>query len=171
MPRPASHHRFPAVAPTAKSPHSRWCVDLCHFSSRHVRARARSLSASAIQFFAYDYLKSALFGGEGGGQASLVPLERLTAGALAGAVAQGVTHPLDVMRARVTADMRGTEARRGLVGGLVRLYRREGVAACYRGLAPSLMGIMPYVSLVTAPEMIELATYLPRYDLPMIGDR
>ena len=101
----------------------------------------RIVPMSAIQFAAYEELKRRI----GKDKHTLAPEERLCAGALAGACAQAVTHPLDLMRARVTADLRGVEAGRGLIGGLRHVWRTEGVLACYRGLVPSLIGIMPYV--------------------------
>ncbi|KAG8457300.1 hypothetical protein KFE25_001037 [Diacronema lutheri] len=81
----------------------------------------RIIPMSALQFYAFDVLTQQIT--ESGSSSALTPLQRLWAGALAGAFAQTITYPLDFMRARLT----------------------EGVRSLYRGLVPSLVGIMPYV--------------------------
>jgi hypothetical protein len=63
-----------------------------------------SLTHSAIQFACYDRYKEYLFGDKD----VITPVDRLIAGALAGATAQVVTYPLDFMRARLAVDMKGT---------------------------------------------------------------
>lgn len=101
----------------------------------------RIFPMSAIQFYAFDVLKGMIYSYEG--TESLTPLQRLGAGALAGAVAQTATYPLDFMRARLTVDTRGKYG--GVFSGMGVVMREEGVRALYRGLVPSLLGIMPYV--------------------------
>ena len=49
------------------------------------------------------------------------------------------------MRARLSTDMRGKY--RGLVSGLFLVAREEGALRLYRGLVPSLVGIIPYVGI------------------------
>lgn len=101
----------------------------------------RIIPMSALQFYAYDVLLSRTTQGNGGQPPS--PLQRLWAGALAGACAQTLTYPLDFMRARLTVDMSGRYG--GVFSGMAEIARKEGVGALYRGLLPSLLGIMPYV--------------------------
>jgi hypothetical protein len=94
---------------------------------------------SALQFYGFDVLKRQIQ--ERNATDSLTPLQRLGAGALAGAWAQALTYPLDFMRARLTVDMHGRY--RGIFSGMWQVTRTEGFFALYRGLFPSLVGIMP----------------------------
>lgn len=101
----------------------------------------RIIPMSALQFYAFDVLKRQIQTTQGA--EALTPLQRLWAGALAGAFAQTLTYPLDFMRARLTVDMSGRY--RGIFSGMAVVARQEGVLSLYRGLVPSLVGIMPYV--------------------------
>ena len=101
----------------------------------------RVFPSSAIQFTAYAELKARLFG-ERGARGNLRPHERLVAGGLAGAIAQFLTYPLDMVRARLSTDMSG-RYRGGVLTAIVTISREEGPRALYRGLAPSLVGIIP----------------------------
>ena len=102
----------------------------------------RVFPSSALQFYCYPQWKLALFGE----REDLTPLERLSAGALAGAVAQTVTYPLDFIRARLTVDMRSRYSG-GVWSAMYTVVRTEGPLALYRGIVPSLVGIMPYVGI------------------------
>ncbi|KAJ1620034.1 mitochondrial carrier domain-containing protein [Pavlovales sp. CCMP2436] len=101
----------------------------------------RIIPMSGLQFYAYDVLKCEIYARQG--SETLTPLQRLGAGAMAGAFAQTLTYPLDFMRARLTVDMHGRYS--GIFTGMWAVARAEGVGALYRGLFPSLVGIMPYV--------------------------
>ncbi|KAG8462219.1 hypothetical protein KFE25_012039 [Diacronema lutheri] len=101
----------------------------------------RIIPMSALQFYAFDVLTQQIT--ESGSSSALTPLQRLWAGALAGAFAQTITYPLDFMRARLTVDMSGRYS--GILSGMAVVVRQEGVRSLYRGLVPSLVGIMPYV--------------------------
>ena len=105
----------------------------------------RVFPSSAIQFGAYADLKTRLFG-ERGARGELLPQERLVAGGLAGAIAQLLTYPLDMVRARISTDMAG-RYHNGIVAAIVTVARDEGPAALFRGLLPSLIGIVPYVGI------------------------
>lgn len=118
----------------------------------------RIIPMSALQFYGFDVLKRKLLA-ENGAEA-LTPLQRLWAGALAGAFAQTLTYPLDFMRARLTVDMEGRY--RGLFSGMAVVVREEGVLQLYRGLVPSLAGIMPYVG-VDFMVYGTLREWLPRH--------
>ena len=69
--------------------------------------------------------------------------QRLVAGGSAGAIACFVTYPLDFIRGRLTTDMAGRYTSVG--GALADVVRNEGFFALYRGLLPSIIGIVPYV--------------------------
>ncbi|KAL1533259.1 anaphase-promoting complex subunit 2, variant 2 [Salvia divinorum] len=79
-------------------------------------------------------------------------LGRLTAGGLAGAVAQTSIYPMDLIKTRLQTY----SSDRGSVPNIGKLARdilvQEGPRAFYKGLIPSLLGIVPYAG-------IDLAAY------------
>ncbi|KAL8497351.1 hypothetical protein ACS0TY_020875 [Phlomoides rotata] len=103
---------------------------------------------SAIKFYAYEMLKNFIGGDEG----VIGTPGRLLAGGLAGAVAQTSIYPMDLVKTRLQTHV----CERGSVPNLGKLSRdiwvREGPRAFYRGLVPSLLGIIPYAG-------IDLAAY------------
>ena len=159
----------------------------------------RVFPSSALQFFCYGEFKRALYDGRD----ELAPHERLAAGSLAGAVAQTVTYPLDMIRARLSVDLRNecactppdsTLSRPPIAGGchaaagarahlsltvlahptrtdshgmwaaMRAVVQREGPFALYKGLTPSLVGIMPYVGIDFAVyDTLRRSAWIPRH--------
>ncbi|XP_050270596.1 calcium-dependent mitochondrial ATP-magnesium/phosphate carrier protein 2-like isoform X2 [Quercus robur] len=114
---------------------------------------------SAIRFYMYELLKGfvADFKGEEH-KADIGTSGRLFAGGLAGAVAQASIYPMDLVKTRIqTCSFEG-----GRVPSLRKLSRdiwvQEGPRAFYRGIVPSLLGIVPYAG-------IDLAAYETLKDL------
>lgn len=114
---------------------------------------------SAIRFYIYELLKGfvADFKGEED-KADIGTSGRLFAGGLAGAVAQASIYPMDLVKTRIqTCSFEG-----GRVPSLRKLSRdiwvQEGPRAFYRGIVPSLLGIVPYAG-------IDLAAYETLKDL------
>jgi solute carrier family 25 protein 42 len=101
----------------------------------------------------------------GGAPSSLSATDRFAAGAGAGAAATLVTYPLDVLRAQLVVAPPGVAG--GAVTGArlragVAALRQGGVAAAFRGLGPTLAGIVPYsgvtwLAYTTLRERAELA--------------
>ena len=106
----------------------------------------RVVPSSAIQFASYRFYKHHLFGDDGTGEVHLSPWQHVVAGGMAGATSTTMTYPLDLMRARRTVDFRG-DVPMGMVSGLVHIARTEGFRGMYRGLIPSLCGIIPYIGI------------------------
>jgi len=102
---------------------------------------ARIVPQSAIQFYGYSQFKKLLVDEHG----EMTAARRLMAGALAGAVSQMATYPLDMIRARLTIAPKGTYS--GMFHAFSMVIRHEGAIGLYKGLAPSLAGIAPYVGL------------------------
>jgi solute carrier family 25 protein 42 len=69
----------------------------------------------------------------------------VVAGSFAGLTAVVITYPLDLVRAQLAMqDHGGPRKYRGVTDALVRIPQQNGVAALYRGMAPSLLGVAPY---------------------------
>ncbi|OAA73497.1 Mitochondrial substrate carrier [Cordyceps fumosorosea ARSEF 2679] len=72
--------------------------------------------------------------------------ESFIAGAGAGAAATAVTYPLDLLRTRFAAQ--GTDkVYRGLAGAVAAIYKDEGPRGFFRGVAPTLAQIVPYMGI------------------------
>lgn len=76
--------------------------------------------------------------------------ERLMAGSMAGVASQTSIYPLEVLKTRLA--LRKTGQYRGLVHAAYVIFTTEGIRSFYRGLFPSLLGIIPYAG-------IDLAVY------------
>eukprot|EP00198_Chlamydomonas_reinhardtii_P001041 XP_001690376.1 mitochondrial substrate carrier [Chlamydomonas reinhardtii] len=68
--------------------------------------------------------------------------ERAISGGISGAIAQGLLYPLDTIRTRLAVSP--TNTYNGILHAAYRIRRDEGVAAFYRGLTPSMIGILPF---------------------------
>ncbi|XP_023572706.1 calcium-binding mitochondrial carrier protein SCaMC-3 isoform X2 [Octodon degus] len=101
---------------------------------------------SAIKFMAYEQIKRAIRGQ----QDTLHVQERFVAGSLAGATAQTIIYPMEVLKTRLTLRRTGQYA--GLLDCARRILEREGLRAFYRGYLPNVLGIIPYAG-------IDLAVY------------
>ncbi|KAE9467652.1 hypothetical protein C3L33_00430, partial [Rhododendron williamsianum] len=114
--------------------------------------RLKVAPESAIKFYAYEMLKNAIGDFKGERKEDIGTSGRLVAGGLAGAVAQTAIYPMDLVKTRLqTCALEG-----GKVPRLGKLWKdiwvQEGPRAFYRGLVPSLLGIVPYAG-------IDLAAY------------
>ncbi|KAK4846716.1 hypothetical protein QYF36_021175 [Acer negundo] len=107
---------------------------------------------SAIKFYVYEILKNAIGDSMGENKDDIGPAGRLLAGGLAGAVAQAAIYPMDLVKTRLqTFDCGGGKAPK--LGTLTKdIWVKEGPRAFYKGLLPSLLGIIPYAG-------IDLAAY------------
>lgn len=108
---------------------------------------------SAIRFYTYEMLKSFIVHARGEeSKADIGTAGRLLAGGLAGAIAQTTIYPMDLVKTRIqTHACEG--GRVPSLGTLSRdIWVREGPRAFYRGIVPSLLGIVPYAG-------IDLAAY------------
>ncbi|KAM6573076.1 hypothetical protein CsatA_017156 [Cannabis sativa] len=109
---------------------------------------------SAIKFYTYETIKGIIAKAHGGEEdkAQLSTVDRLFAGGVAGAVAQTAIYPMDLVKTRLQTFV----GEAGKVPRLTTLSRdiwvHEGTRAFYRGLVPSLLGIIPYAG-------IDLAAY------------
>ncbi|KAH9791548.1 mitochondrial substrate carrier family protein [Citrus sinensis] len=108
---------------------------------------------SAIRFYTYERLKKLIAKVKGDEEkANIGASGRLFAGGLAGAVAQTAIYPMDLVKTRLqTYVCEGGKVPK--IGAMSRdILVQEGPRAFYRGLVPSLLGIIPYAG-------IDLAAY------------
>uniref|UniRef100_A0A672GP06 Solute carrier family 25 member 23b n=1 Tax=Salarias fasciatus TaxID=181472 RepID=A0A672GP06_SALFA len=106
---------------------------------------------SAIKFMAYEQVS--------GG--SLRVQERFIAGSLAGATAQTIIYPMEVLKTRLT--LRKTGQYSGMADCARQILKTEGVRAFYRGYLPNTLGIIPYAGIDLAVYETLKNAWLQRY--------
>ncbi|KAL2347117.1 hypothetical protein Fmac_001117 [Flemingia macrophylla] len=101
---------------------------------------------SAIKFYAFEMLKK-LIGETHGGKSDIGTAGRLFAGGIAGAVAQAAIYPLDLIKTRLQtcASEAGRVPKLGTLA--MNIWAQEGPRAFYRGLVPSVLGMIPYAAI------------------------
>ncbi|XP_057427327.1 adenine nucleotide transporter BT1, chloroplastic/mitochondrial-like [Lotus japonicus] len=100
----------------------------------------RVAPSKAIELFAYDTVNKNL-SPKPGEQPKLPVPPSLIAGACAGVSSTLLTYPLELLKTRLTIQ-RGVYD--GLFDAFLKIVREEGAGELYRGLAPSLIGVIPY---------------------------
>uniref|UniRef100_A0A8C2PXT7 Solute carrier family 25 member 23b n=1 Tax=Cyprinus carpio TaxID=7962 RepID=A0A8C2PXT7_CYPCA len=114
---------------------------------------------SAIKFMAYEQIKWLIRGSKEGG--SLRVQERFIAGSLAGATAQTIIYPMEVLKTRLTLRKTGQYA--GMADCAKQILRKEGVRAFYKGYVPNTLGIIPYAGIDLAVYETLKNAWLQRY--------
>lgn len=108
---------------------------------------------SAIKFYAFEMMKDYVVGfDESGDRNEIGPLGRLVAGGCAGAVAQTAIYPMDLVKTRLQTFACEAGKPPTLAALSRDIWIHEGPRAFYRGLVPSLLGMVPYAG-------IDLAAY------------
>ncbi|XP_021827646.1 adenine nucleotide transporter BT1, chloroplastic/mitochondrial [Prunus avium] len=102
----------------------------------------RVAPSKAIELFAYDTVNKRL-SPKPGEQPKLPIPASLIAGACAGVSSTICTYPLELLKTRLTIQ-RGVYD--GLLDAFLKIVREEGPGELYRGLAPSLIGVIPYAA-------------------------
>jgi solute carrier family 25 phosphate transporter 23/24/25/41 len=102
---------------------------------------------TALRFFAYEKAKGFLKGDK---PSNLKAHEKLLAGSTAGVIAQTTIYPMEVLKTRLALGRTGQYG--GMSDCFRQIIRNEGWVGFYRGLTPSLLGIIPYAG-------IDLAVY------------
>ncbi|KAG5832581.1 hypothetical protein ANANG_G00292640 [Anguilla anguilla] len=114
---------------------------------------------SAIKFMAYEQIKRLMRGNNT--NASLQVQERFIAGSLAGATAQTIIYPMEVLKTRLT--LRKTGQYSGMGDCAKKILLNEGVLAFYRGYIPNTLGIIPYAGIDLAVYETLKNAWLQRY--------
>ncbi|KAK1259768.1 hypothetical protein QJS04_geneDACA020068 [Acorus gramineus] len=102
----------------------------------------RVAPSKAIELFAYDTVKKNLTPKLGESPTLFIP-PSLIAGACAGVSSTLCTYPLELVKTRLTIQ-RGVYD--NLLHAFLKIVREEGPGELYRGLTPSLIGVVPYAA-------------------------
>ncbi|XP_061469886.1 mitochondrial adenyl nucleotide antiporter SLC25A23-like isoform X2 [Rhineura floridana] len=112
---------------------------------------------SAIKFMAYEQIKRVIRGQ----QETLRVQERFIAGSLAGATAQTIIYPMEVLKTRLT--LRKTGQYSGVADCARQVLQNEGIRAFYKGYLPNVLGIIPYAGIDLAVYETLKNTWLQKY--------
>jgi len=99
---------------------------------------------AAIQFFTYENIKK-LLNQKSQKNQWVITVGNLTAGGIAGAASVICTYPLDLVRVQLAIAVKKKQYN-GVIDCIVTIYRNQGLVALYRGIGPTLMGIVPYAA-------------------------
>ncbi|KAI9083969.1 hypothetical protein K1719_033965 [Acacia pycnantha] len=106
---------------------------------------------SAIRFYTYETLKTWIVNSKGGGGAinpDIGTVGHVLAGGMAGGIAQATIYPMDLIKTRVQTYVYREGVRIPRIAALSKdIWVQEGPRAFYRGLVPSLLGIIPYAGI------------------------
>ncbi|CAN6457091.1 unnamed protein product [Victoria cruziana] len=105
--------------------------------------------ASAVFYGIYDILKASYLRSSPQSQrekelVEMGPVRTLIYGAIAGACAETVTYPLEVVRRQLQLH---SAAKLGLVAAFGRMIERDGLGSMFAGLIPSTMQVLPSAAL------------------------
>jgi len=102
----------------------------------------RVAPSKAIELFAYDTIKKVLTPNPDEPMKLPIP-PSLLAGACAGFTSTLCTYPLELLKTRITIQR---DVYNNLLDAMVKIVRDEGPGELYRGLVPSLIGVVPYAA-------------------------
>ncbi|KAI3468036.1 hypothetical protein Pfo_024699 [Paulownia fortunei] len=102
----------------------------------------RVAPSKAIELFVYDTVNKNL-SPKPGEQPKLPIPPSLVAGACAGVSSTLVTYPLELVKTRLTIQR---EVYNSLLDAFVKILQEGGLGELYRGLTPSLIGVIPYAA-------------------------
>ncbi|KAL9233880.1 hypothetical protein vseg_008816 [Gypsophila vaccaria] len=102
----------------------------------------RVAPSKAIELFIYDTVNKKL--SPKAGERPKIPISpSFIAGACAGVSSTVLTYPLELVKTRLTIQ-RGVY--NGIIDAFVKIIREEGPGELYRGLGPSVIGVIPYAA-------------------------
>ncbi|KAM4125349.1 hypothetical protein ACB094_01G302900 [Castanea mollissima] len=102
----------------------------------------RVAPSKAIELFTFETVRKHLTP-EPGMQPQIPIPASLIAGAVAGVSSTLATYPLELLKTRLTVQ-RGVY--KNLLDALIKIVQEEGPAELYRGLTPSVIGVIPYAA-------------------------
>ncbi|OEH77879.1 mitochondrial carrier domain-containing protein [Cyclospora cayetanensis] len=124
---------------------------------------------TAIKFYSYDMCKHALVRRKQEQQQDQEPQlqlsDRFVCGAAAGLCAQLLIYPMELVKTRLAAYSPGCMYS-GVLQCFTEIYREGGLRRLYRGLGPSLLGIIPYAGIDLAVFETLKEAYLQKIMIP-----
>jgi len=103
---------------------------------------------AALKFASYEAFKGTLSSVCNVKEADLLPWQRMTAGLVAGMLAQTCVYPLDVVRRRMQTHEGAKALYRGPIDALRTIAREEGIrTGLFRGLSLNYLKTMPNVAI------------------------
>ncbi|XP_059274764.1 adenine nucleotide transporter BT1, chloroplastic/mitochondrial [Lycium ferocissimum] len=102
----------------------------------------RVAPSKAVELFAYDTVNKNLSSKPGEQPKIPIPAS-LVAGACAGVSSTLLTYPLELVKTRLTIQKGVYD---GLLDAFVKILKEGGPGELYRGLTPSLIGVIPYAA-------------------------
>jgi len=131
---------------------------LCALWKGNIATMIRVFPYSGIQFMVFDRCKFFFLSrnellttnnsGRFRNKWGLSPLQSLMAGSFAGALSVICTYPLDLIRAQLavlkTTKNEKKNRTKGFLDVLMINYRKGGAGGLFRGITPTLVGILPY---------------------------
>jgi len=96
---------------------------------------------TACKFYTFEFVRAELARSRGK-DVPLSPLDNFVAGGSAGLCSQTIIYPLEIAKTRLAISPQGEY--QGVFDCLSKIVGRESVFALYRGLVPSLLGVIPY---------------------------
>ncbi|XP_022751647.1 adenine nucleotide transporter BT1, chloroplastic/mitochondrial-like [Durio zibethinus] len=102
----------------------------------------RVAPSRAIELFAFETVNKQLSPKPGEEPKILIPAS-LVAGACAGVSSTLCTYPLELVKTRLTIEKNMYD---GILDAFLKILQKEGPAELYRGLASSLIGVIPYAA-------------------------
>jgi solute carrier family 25 (mitochondrial phosphate transporter), member 23/24/25/41 len=117
---------------------------------------------SAVRWFAFETMMSVLVGSSSPDELSKAGVHhRFFAGACAGVAAQAAIYPLEVTKTRLAVSPPG--AYNGIADCIAKTLRADGPRGLFRGMAPSLAGIVPYAGVDMGVYFTIKAAWLRRH--------
>ncbi|XP_075698860.1 solute carrier family 25 member 16-like isoform X2 [Rhinoderma darwinii] len=114
------------------------------FYSRNIAILLKILPYSAIQLMAFEEYKKLIKHKTG----KLDHMDKFVSGSVAGITAMICTYPLDVVRARLTFQVKGEDEYKGVIHAFRSIYTNEGgFRGYYKGLVPTIIGMAPYAGI------------------------
>jgi solute carrier family 25 protein 16 len=98
---------------------------------------------AAIQFSCYEQCKRVLYGRMGADS----HIARLSCGSIAGITAVLCTYPLDFIRTRLAYQTKDEVIYDGIKDAFRKVYTLDGFKGFYRGITPSIAGMIPYAGI------------------------
>eukprot|EP01017_Pseudomicrothorax_dubius_P030385 TRINITY_DN3791_c0_g1_i3.p1 TRINITY_DN3791_c0_g1~~TRINITY_DN3791_c0_g1_i3.p1 ORF type:complete len:299 (-),score=61.68 TRINITY_DN3791_c0_g1_i3:99-995(-) len=120
---------------------------------------------TGLEFYTYDFCRRKL-----GSTDKLTIVDSLIYGGISGAVASTFTYPLDIVRTLLAVQVEKKDAQfKGIIKTLRDIHRKDGVLGLYRGWVPTIVGIVPFISVkLTSYNIIKKHTYGLNHEIPFV---